>query len=112
MMLASPHKLIAARPSTQFRHKSHEALKSVMSLSNKSFNDEANMIERTESRRIFDYETTKELAMTWHERQSHAHTHRYKENIAKMRQRRKRGVIEICAVEGPLPLPVIEIIPD
>ena len=38
------------------------------------FNDEANMIERMESRKILDYDTLREIAVSIQERKAHANS--------------------------------------
>ena len=56
-----------------------------------AFNDEANMIERMESRKVLDYDTLREITLSIQERRAHAHSQRCRENVVKMHRIRRRS---------------------
>ncbi|TNV85903.1 hypothetical protein FGO68_gene4764 [Halteria grandinella] len=63
------------------------------------FNDEANVIERTDSCKVLDSDTVKALTEQRIQRESHVHTRKYKENLIKMIQRRKPNTFELTTIE-------------
>jgi hypothetical protein len=91
MMLISPNKKRQAV--TQ-----QSATKKKPQLPNQEvFNDEANVIERTQSRKVFEPECLREMSIR--HKEGHVHSRRYKENIIKMIQRRRPGQFELNTVE-------------
>lgn len=118
MMLISPqkkHHYKAANPQSKggSTHGNHKRSKSKQSnnssddnqysqiklgIESQSFHDEANVIERTQSRKIFSEFEADEVMR--HVQRSNAQTERYRLNVQKMWEKRDRkGVVEILIKE-------------